>query len=132
MAKRARRKPRARRAAARAAGDARRCKLREVVDSPNLEAPAGETVTLFTHDHVGVVLISKAEYGGTQLVPAGQAVSQVELDVLPGRNTLKMVFVFSASITGRGELRENCGETSQFLRALAGDEPFQLLRIIGR
>ena len=129
MAKRARRTPRARRAAARAA---RKCKLREVVDSPNLEAPAGETVMLFTHDHVGAVLISKAEYGGTQLVPAGQAVSQIDLDVLPGRNTLKMVFVFSASITGRGELRENCGETSQFLRALAGDEPFQLLRIIGR
>lgn len=130
MAKRGRRKrlvPRA------AEADALPCKLREVVDSPNFDAPAGETVTLFTHEHVGAVLISKAEYGGHQLVPAGQAVSEIEFEVLPDRHTLKMVFVFSASISGRGELRENCGpDSSQFLRALVGDEPLQLLRIVGR
>lgn len=131
MAKRARRKRPLPAAAADA--DALACKLREVVDSPDFEAPAGETVRLFTHEHVGAVLISKAEYGGKQLVPAGQAVSEIELEVLPDRHTLKMVFVFSASISGRGELREDCGDdNSQFLRALVGDEPLQLLRIVGR
>jgi hypothetical protein len=109
------------------------CKLRRVVDSPDFDAPKDATVTLFTHDHVGMVLIAKAEYGGKQLVPAGQAVSTLTFTVRPDRNTLKLVFVFSASITGQGELREDCGGgESQFLRALAGDEPLQLLRIIGK
>ncbi len=108
------------------------CKLREVPDSPHFDAPTGATVKLFTHEHVGAVLIAKAEYGGRQLVPPGQAVTEITFAVLPDRNTLKMVFVFSASITGRGELREDCGGDSHFLRALAGDEPFQLLRIVGR
>jgi hypothetical protein len=112
--------------------DASQCHLREVRDSPNFDAPTGATVKLFTHEHVGAVLIAKAEYGGIQLVPAGQAVSEITFSVLPDRNTLKMVFVFSASITGRGELRENCGRDSHFLRALAGDEPLQLLPIVGR
>jgi hypothetical protein len=112
--------------------DASQCKLREVPDSPNFDGPTGATVKLFTHEHVGAVLIAKAEYGGGQLIPAGQAVSEIMFTVLPDRNTLKMVFVFSASITGRGELREDCGGDSHFLRALAGDEPLQLLRIVGR
>jgi hypothetical protein len=40
--------------------------------------------------------------------------------------------VFSASTSGRGELREDGGQDSQFLRDLAGDEPFQMLRITGK
>jgi hypothetical protein len=101
--------------------------------TPDFQAPIGATVELVTHNHVGTVLISKAEYGGKQLVPAGQAVSSISLKVLPSRNTLKAVFVFDASISGRGELREKCGDAdSHFLRLLAGDEPFQFLRIIGK
>jgi hypothetical protein len=108
------------------------CKLRRIPDSIDFGAETGKIIKLFTHDHVGVALIAKAEYGGKQLVPPGQATSHIEFGALLGRNTLKMVFVFSASVMGRGELREQCSETeSQFLRALAGDEPLQLLRIMG-
>jgi hypothetical protein len=109
------------------------CILRPIDDSPDFEAGTGASVTLFTHDHVGMVLIAKAEYGGQQLVPAGQAVARITFTVRKDRNTLKLVFVFSASTTGRGELREDCGGgESQFIRALDGDEPLQLVRIIGR
>lgn len=115
-----------------AAAEGAACKLRRIPDSPDFTAATGASLTLFTHDHVGSVLISKAEYGGRQLVPAGTAVSKITFTVLQARNTLKLVFVFSASITGQGELREDCGAgESQFLRALHGDEPFQLVRIIG-
>jgi hypothetical protein len=109
------------------------CKLRRVMDTPDFEAATGDTLTLFTHDHVGMVLIVKAEYAGQQLVPAGQAVSKITVKVLANRNTLKLVFVFSASLMGQGEFREDCGGgSSQFLRALSGDEPLQLMRIIGK
>jgi hypothetical protein len=108
------------------------CSLREVPTTPDFEAATGAQVNLFTHDHVGAVLIAKAEYAGQQLVPAGQAVSKIPFVTAAGRNTLKLVFVFSASITGQGELREDCGGgDSHFLRALNGDEPFQMIRIIG-
>jgi hypothetical protein len=109
------------------------CSLRRIPDSPNFEAATDATLTLFTHDHIGMVLIAKAEYGGKQLVLDGTATSKITFPVLHDRNTLKLVFVFSASITGQGELREDCGGgESQFLRALNGDEPLQLVRIIGR
>lgn len=109
------------------------CQLQEIPSTPDFQARIGATVELVTENHVGTVLISKAEYGGKQLVPAGQAVSGISFKVLPSRNTLKAVFVFDASIGGRGELREKCSDTdSHFLRALAGDEPFQFLRIIGK
>jgi hypothetical protein len=131
--KRRRRGPAARASAPSTETQAEGCKLRSIPDSINFEADTGEKIVLFTHDHVGIVLFAKAEYGGEQLVPAGTATSRIEFDVLEGRNTLKMVFVFSASISGRGELREQCGDDdSQFVRALAGDEPLQLLPIVGR
>jgi hypothetical protein len=119
-------------AAAKKALAAAVCQLRSIPNSIDLSAGTGETIELFTHDHVGMVLIAKAEYGGQQLVPPRQAVPRIEFDALAGRNTLKIVFVFSASVSGRGELREDCGEgESQFLRVLAGSEPLQILRIIG-
>lgn len=131
MAKR-RKRVRAR-PASRARAAAPACKLQEIPTTPDFQAQTGAAVELVTKSHVGTVLFSKAEYGGTQLVPAGQAVSSISLKVLANRNTLKAVFVFDASISGRGELRENCGGgESHFLRALAGDEPFQFMRIIGR
>lgn len=109
------------------------CRLQEVPTTPDFEAETGANVNLFTHDHVGAVLIAKAEYAGEQLVPAGQAVSKIAFVTAAGRNTLKLVFVFSASMTGQGELREDCGAgDSHFLRALNGDEPFQMIRIIGK
>jgi hypothetical protein len=128
----AKRRKRARaRTRSRAAAPA--CQLQEIPTTPDFQAQTGAAVELATKSHVGTVLFSKAEYGGKQLVPAGQAVSTISLKVLENRNTLKMVFVFDASISGRGELRENCGGSeSHFLRALAGDEPFQFLRIIGK
>jgi hypothetical protein len=107
------------------------CNLREVPATPDFEAATGANVTLFTHDHVGDVLIAKAEYGGQQLVPAGQAVSRIAFPILAGRNTLKLVFVFSASTTGQGELREDCGSDSHFLRALTGTQPLHIIRLIG-
>ncbi len=132
MAKRQRSQRRTRAAAAPADTFPAACKLRSIPVSIDFAAKAGESIELFTHDHVGAVLVAKAEYAGQQLVPAGRAVSRFKFDALAGRNTLKMVFVFSASVAGRGELREQCGpDDSQFLRALAGDEPLQLLRIIG-
>jgi hypothetical protein len=119
MAKRPRPRRAARNRPAEADDQLASCRLHPIPGSIDFGAPTGETVNLFIHDHVGVVLISKAEYGGKQLVPAGQAVSEIDVEVLPARNTLKMVFVFSASISGRGELRERCGdEDSQFVRAL--------------
>jgi hypothetical protein len=133
MAKRQRRTRTASLVVTSPAAPATSCKLREIPASPDFEAATGATVKLITHDHVGAVLIAKAEYDGKQLIPAGQALAEITLTTLPGRHTLKMVFVFSASITGQGELREDCGGgESHFLRALTGDEPFQILRIVGR
>jgi hypothetical protein len=109
------------------------CILKPVVDSPDFEAPTDQTAVLVTKDHIGSVLIAKAEYAGAQLVPQGQAVAKIELTVAAGRNTLKLVFVFTAGTAGRGELREDCGDgDSHFLRDLDGSEPFQMMRIIGR
>ena len=108
------------------------CKLAGIVDSPDFEATQGDQVKLVINDHIGTVLIAKAEYAGNQLVPAGQAVSTIQFTVGAGRNTLKLVFVFSAGTIGRAELREDCGGgDSQFLRDVSGDEPFQFIRIIG-
>ena len=107
------------------------CRLSSV--PPDFTGPAGQQVTLVTMDHIGTVLIAKAEYAGTSLVPAGQAVSRIQFPIAAGRNTLKAVFVFTASTTGRGELREDCGDgTSQFIRDLSGDEPLQLVTIRGQ
>ena len=108
------------------------CKLRPVPNSTEFEGPSGASVTLVTKNHIGDVLINKAEYGGQQLVPDGQAVSKLTFKILPDRNTLKLVVVFSASTSGRGELRESADGDSQFLRDLMGSEPFQILRITGK
>src|SRR5262245_52135310 len=109
------------------------CKLMPIAGSSDFESATGEKITLFVSDHIGNVLIAKAEYGGKQLVPAGQATSKIELDVASGRATLKLVFVFTASVTGRGELREDCSDgDSHFVRDLAGDEPLQLIKIVGK
>ena len=62
-------------------------------------------------------------------MPQGQAVSRIEFIVANGRNTLKLVCVYSASAAGRGELREDGRDDSQFIRALRGDEPLQIIRI---
>lgn len=107
------------------------CLLQPITDSPDFEAPVGATVTLVTVNHVGSVMIAKAEFGEEQLVEEGTAVSSVELVVREGRTTLKLVFVFTAGFQGRGELREDCGDESQFLRDVVGSEPFQTLRIFG-
>jgi hypothetical protein len=108
------------------------CRLKVVPDSSLFEGPTGQEITLVVKDRLGTVLISKAEYGGGSLVPAGQTVSRLTFTLAPDRNTLKLVLVFSASTGGRGELREEAGSDSQFLRDLAGDEPFQALRIMGK
>lgn len=108
------------------------CKLKSIPDSPDFEGPTGQDVTLVTNDHIGAVLIAKAEYARVSLVPAGQAVSTLTLTVKPDRNTLKLVFVFTAGTGGRAELREQAGPDSQFLRDIAGDEPFQAIKIIGK
>lgn len=107
-------------------------KLTPVTDSPDFEGPNGQQVTIVTKDHIGTVLIAKAEYAGTQLVPANQAVARVQFAIAPNKNTLKLVFVFTASTNGRGELREDAGADSQFLRDVSGDEPLQIMRIIGK
>jgi len=107
------------------------CKLKPVPNSTDFEGPKGASVTIVTKNHIGDVLISSAEYGGRQLVPAGTAVSRLTFPVLPDRNTLKVVCVFNASTSGRGELREVDGSDSQFLRDLIGTEPFQMMRITG-
>jgi hypothetical protein len=107
------------------------CMLVPQQDSPDFQGPIGAVVTLLATDHIGSVMVAKAEYGGDQLIPAGTAASTFELVVQPGRNTLKLVFVFTAGFAGRGELREDGGDTSQFLRDVAGDEPLQLVRIAG-
>lgn len=107
------------------------CKLAPVPDSPDFEGRAGETVTLVTADHIGIVMIAKAEYAGVQLIEPRTAVSRLEFVIQPGRNMLKVVFVFTAGFAGRGELREDAGDSSQFLREASGDEPLQILRIVG-
>ncbi len=107
------------------------CSLKAVPDSSLFEGPKGQEITLVIEDRIGTVLIAKADYGGRSLLPAGQAVSRLTFTLAPDRNTLKLVLVFSASTGGRGELREEADSDSQFLRDLAGDEPFQALRIMG-
>jgi hypothetical protein len=108
------------------------CKLSPVQDSSDFQGQAGDKVTIATKDHIGVVLMAKAEYDGKQLIQDRQAVSEIQLTIASGAKSLKIVFVFSASIAGRGELREDASPDSQFLRDVAGDEPFQLVRIVGR
>jgi hypothetical protein len=108
------------------------CKLVLVPNTSEYEAPTGQQVILITKEHIGQVLMSKAEYAGTQLVPSGTELNRIELTVVAGPKTAKIVLVFSASMNGRGELREEGGLDSQFLRDLAGDEPFQMLRITGK
>ena len=107
------------------------CKLKPIPNTTDFEAPKGVSVTLVTKAHIGDVLISRAEYGGKQLVPDGTAVSKLTFTILPDRNTLKLVCVFSATTSGRGELREVDGSDSQFLRDLPGTEAFQMMRIVG-
>lgn len=107
------------------------CQLRPVAGTPDFEATTGATVSLFTHDHVGQVRIAKAEYGGALLVPNGQA-TKLSLTVKAGTNTLKLVCAFTATTNGNGELREDCGSDSHFIRALFSDEPLQLIRITGK
>ena len=106
-------------------------KLKPIQGTNDFSAAKGAKVKLVTKKHVGDVLINKLEYGGKQHIPEGKAVSEVTIDVLPNRNTMKFVFVYEASTSGRGELREGAGANSQFLRALIGSEPFQMMRIIG-
>jgi hypothetical protein len=108
------------------------CKLKSIPDTTDFEGPANESITLVTKDHIGSVLIAKAEYAGKQLVPAGQAVSQLSFTIAPDKKTLKLVCVFTASTSGVGELREDAPPDSQFLIQLNGDEPFQAFRIVGK
>ena len=107
-------------------------KLKPIPNSPDFEGATGASVTIVTKEHIGAVLIAKAEYAGKQLVPPNQAVTELSFTVAKERNSLKLVFVFSASISGVGELRESATPDSQLLRPLNGDEPFQLIRIIGK
>jgi len=106
-------------------------KLKPIQGTNDFSATKGAKVKLVTRNHVGDVLINKLEYGGKQHIPDGTAVSEVTIAVLPDRNTIKFVFVYEASTSGRGELRESGGADSQFLRQLIGSEPFQMMRIIG-
>lgn len=107
------------------------CVLTPIAGSLDFQGPTGQQVTLVTADHVGSVLIAKAGYGAQQLVPAGQAVSSIQLTIAAGMTSLKVVCVFTASMQGVGELRESAPPDSQFIRDLNGDEPFQLIRING-
>jgi hypothetical protein len=108
------------------------CQLQEIPQTLDFRGKTGAKVTLITKGLVGDVLISKGEYDGKSLVPAGQAVSKIEFQVKAKRKTLKLVVVFEASIAGRGELREDCGGgESHLIRELRGDEPLQLIRITG-
>jgi hypothetical protein len=106
--------------------------LARIPDSSDFDGAKGKTVKLVMNDHIGVVLIAKGEYAGNQLVPDGHAVATLDFPVAPGQNTLKLVFVFTASTNGRSELREQDGSASQFLRDVSGDEPFLAFRINGK
>jgi hypothetical protein len=108
------------------------CLLKSIPDTSDFEGPANQQISIVTKDHIGAVLIAKAEYAGAQLVPPGQAVSEVSIDIAPGAKTLKLVCVFTASTSGVGELREDAPPDSQFLISLNGDEPFQAFRIVGK
>jgi hypothetical protein len=108
------------------------CLLKSIPDTSDFEGPSNQQITLVTRDHIGAVLIAKAEYAGAQLVPAGQAVSQLAFDIAPGPKTMKLVCVFTASTSGVGELREDAPPDSQFLISLNGDEPFQAFKIVGK
>jgi hypothetical protein len=108
------------------------CLLKPIADTSDFEGPKDQQITLVTRDHIGSVLIAKAEYAGAQLVPAGQAVSQLSFNIVPDAKTLKLVCVFTASTSGVGELREDAPPDSQFLIQLNGDEPFQAFKIVGK
>lgn len=107
------------------------CSLKPIPNSPDFEAATGANVTLTMNDHIGTVLIAKAEYAGKQLIPAGQALATITFGVVGGSNRLAMVFVFSAGTGGVSELREDCGGSFQHLRDITGDEPFQSITIVG-
>jgi len=107
------------------------CRLTPV-SATSFEGPANQPITIVTKDHIGVVMIAKAEYAGSQLVPDGTAVSELTFKIVPDAKTLKMVFVFTASMSGVGELRESAPPDSQFLIDLKGDDPFKAIKIIGK
>jgi hypothetical protein len=108
------------------------CILKPIPDTSDFEGPANQQITIVTKDHIGSVLIAKAEYAGAQLVPAGTAVSQLSFNIAPTAKTLKLVCVFTASTSGVGELREDAPPDSQFLISLNGDEPFQAFKLVGK
>lgn len=107
------------------------CKLTPVPNTTDFNAPTGAKVTIETKNHLGQVMVAKAEYAGKVLTPANQAVSKFTLDVVKDRNTLKVVFAFVPTTGARGELRETDGGDSQFLRDVSSAEEFQMMRIIG-
>ena len=107
------------------------CKLTPV-SATSFAGPANQPVTIVTTNHIGTVMIAKAEYAGQELVPDGTAVSDLTFTIVPDAKTLKMVFVFTASTSGVGELRESAPPDSQFLIDLKGDDPFKAIKIIGK
>ncbi|MCX6619002.1 MAG: hypothetical protein NTZ98_23255 [Acidobacteria bacterium] len=109
------------------------CHLRERPHSIDFDATVGDKVTLIAEDHIGNVMIAKAKYGDTDLVPDGTAVSRLDFTVAAGSVVMVLIFVFSAQEAGEGALREDCGGGStQLLRDVSGDEPKVSFRINGK
>lgn len=107
------------------------CQLRKKADSTDFEADTNADVTLIAEDHIGSVMIAKAKYGDTDLIPGGTAASSVKFKVENGNKTLVLVYVFAPQ-GAMGELMEDCGDTKKHLRDIAGDEPRQSFDIEGK
>ena len=98
------------------------CSLKAVPDSSLFEGPKGQEVTLVIKDHIGSVLIAKADYGGRSLVPAGETVSRLTFALAPDRNTLKLVLVFPRLRTAGASCARRRVRLAVPARP-AGDEP---------
>ena len=57
----------------------------------DFDGPSGQEVVMQTKNHIGIVFISSATYNDRELVPAGTAVSEIRLTIVPGTKTLKIV-----------------------------------------
>ena len=109
------------------------CVLRPKPEAPHVfQAPTGATVTLIIKESVGSIVFLRARYGDRDLVADGQSAASIQFNVIAGRNVLMMVFGFSETPGGRGELHEDCGDgSSTRLRNLSAADPAQNLTIEG-
>jgi len=94
------------------------CKITPTPGQPcPFRATAG-SVTLEVRDVVGSVMFLNATYDGTPI--PGTPSKQITFTIVDGQKNLDVVYVFTDTVSGQGELREVCPANTFLGDALAG------------